>query len=418
MKNDIYEKEFNKIIEHQKKQMEREEENRFNKFLKLIFKNKIKVSFMFKVLEKIKKLSNDFKDLYKYYPEVMEQIQFNEDFILNLDSFKIDICNHIVAVHSLNTIFLDDNKRAEKQNNKEYILEVSECVIKQIKMREYGSLVFRKTMQLDEEDYLYFPPVYGIHVILTYLENNIYEYGKIAIYNSDGDKAYLLSILLTLVNKSKALIAIIDYKCFETGYSILRSVIELYIKYFILNYSKSDIGTFIDFTNYKMIYDEDNTYYEKFNELYAKVDKNVSKTEYLNYGWLDSIFEFNYLGEQKKYNFYSMLELANMLAEKNLNIKNYSTNIKKYYLKCHYYSHGNVQNTKYPIEYILEICNGFWSVLSGVIEEFNEMKQIKLINGVDIRKFINENINKLNKIKDRITSEKLDKFYRKIKNGF
>ena len=70
--------------------------------------------------------------------------------------------------------------------------------------------------------------------------------------------------------------------------------------------------------------------------------KNFNKTIYLNYGWLDSIFEFEYLGINKSYNFSDVVKLVNQLIYKDRKIKNYASNLEIYYKKYHYRSHANL----------------------------------------------------------------------------
>ena len=55
---------------------------------------------------------------------------------------------------------------------------------------------------------------------------------------------------------------------------------------------------------------------EDFEKEYLKNGKNVNKIAYLNYGWLDSVFEFEYLGIKKSYNFSDVVKLVNQFIYK------------------------------------------------------------------------------------------------------
>lgn len=92
------------------------------------------------------------------------------------DDLDLDIANHIVGVHTFNMLLMSNEERGKKQNSKKYIESLEETVIDQIKLRQYGSELFRKNKIYGNEDYLYYPSVYNLHVLVFYLLNLLVNY--------------------------------------------------------------------------------------------------------------------------------------------------------------------------------------------------------------------------------------------------
>lgn len=386
--------------------------------LKQVFKDKIKISFMFKILEIIKNQTRGYDNLFKYYPSYLEFDSVSR--LLSPENIEYDLCNHIVGVHTFNMILLDEYQRGQKQNDKKYIDELVKTVLEQVRIRECGSKLFRKQKIFGVDDFLYYPPVYNLHVLLVYLITKVNE---ININSKDTDFSKIKSkkvfkekvfniFIVHMLNKSKGIIGTIDYDSLNCGYPILRNVIEMYLTYLCLKYSSIDIEEYLEFNKYKITYDQEHKFSTEFEQKYNKNGNNVDKIAYLNYGWIDSIFEFEYLGIKKTYKFSDVIKLVNLLIEKNRGIKNYASNLEIYYRKCHYYSHANLFEFRYPITLITDLCKGLGEVLLGIAYELNIKENIDLLNGVDILRNTRITIDRLSKTKDELTNEKLEAYYK------
>ena len=68
------------------------------------------------------------------------------------DDLDLDIANHIVGVHTFNMLLMSNEERGKKQNSKKYIESLEKTVIDQIKLRQYGSELFRKNKIYGNEE--------------------------------------------------------------------------------------------------------------------------------------------------------------------------------------------------------------------------------------------------------------------------
>ena len=156
---------FKDYLEKEQDKMFQQQEKEEIEALKKYFKDKIKISFMFKVLKQIKKMTNDYKDILKYYPGYFRIDPIST--LLNLENIDLDLCNHITGVHSFNMLLTEEHERGAKQQSQKYIEEVANTVLEQVKVRQYGSMKFRRRKVFGNEDFFYYPPVYNLHVLLV-----------------------------------------------------------------------------------------------------------------------------------------------------------------------------------------------------------------------------------------------------------
>ena len=97
---------------------------------------------------------------------------------------------------------------------------------------------------------------------------------------------------------------------------------------------------------------------------------------------------------------------------KDRKIKNYASNLEVYYKKCHYHSHANLYGFRFPIIYIMDLCKGLGEVLLGIAYEINKIEKVDLFNGVDVVKAARLSVDRLHKIREELTTEKLEKYYK------
>ena len=403
---------FKDYLEKEQDKMFQLQEKEEIEALKKYFKDKIKISFMFKVLKQIKKMTNDYKDILKYYPGYFRIDPIST--LLSLENIDLDLCNHITGVHSFNMLLTEEHERGAKQQSQKYIEEVANTVLEQVKVRQFGSMKFRRRKVFGNEDFFYYPPVYNLHVLLVYLitiSNKIHNTDK-TIVDGDVKRNTLNYYLANILGKSRAVLSVIDYDALDSGYPILRNIIEMYLTYLAFNYSNADILEYMKFNDYKVHFDAEFKLPEEFEKEYLKNGKDVNKIAYLNYGWLDSIFEFEYLGIKKSYNFSDVVKLVNQLIYKDRKIKNYASNLEVYYKKCHYHSHANLYGFRFPIIYIMDLCKGLGEVLLGIAYEINKIEKVELFNGVDLVKAARLSVDRLHKIREELTTEKLEKYYK------
>ena len=60
----------------------------------------------------------------------------------------------------------------------------------------------------------------------------------------------------------------------------------------------------------------------------------------------------------------------------------------------------------------MDLCKGLGEVLLGIAYEINKIEKVDLFNGVDIVKAARLSVDRLHKIREELTTEKLEKYYK------
>lgn len=395
------------------------DQERYNKIerkcLKSVFSNKIKVSFMFKVLSQIKKITNDYKDILKCYNMASEANPLA--FVTNGENIEYDLCYHITGVHNFNMLLVEEHERGIKQESQKYIEEVANTVLIQVKLRLFGSSMFRYRKLLTSESYLYYPPVYSLFTLTNFLFYIYKKYYKDNEEKIEADKksATLTALIDVILARSSAVLATIDYDIYECGYPILRSIIETYLVYLLFNLSNAKVDEYLKFNEYKEKYDAEFRLPEEFEKGYYKKRKDVNIISYLNYGWIDSIFDFEYLGIKKSYSLSDIVKVVNQLMYNDRRTKDYASKLEVYYKKCHYHSHSNISGFRFPIIYIMDLCKGLGEVLIGTANEIGKIFRIPKFENIDLVKYARVSVDKLHKIRKELNTEQLEKYYKNKK---
>ena len=212
---------FKEYLEKEQEKMVQQQEKADKEALKTVFKDKIKVSFMFKVLKQIQKITNYYSDILKYYPGFFRIDPIST--LMSTENVELDLCCHIVGIHTFNMLLTEEHERGAKQQSQKYIEEVANTVLEQVKVRQYGSMLFRKRKIFGNEDFLYYPPVYNLHVLLVYLitiSNKIHNTDK-TIVDGDVKRNTLNYYLANILGKARAVLSVIDYDTLDSGYPIL-----------------------------------------------------------------------------------------------------------------------------------------------------------------------------------------------------
>lgn len=207
---------------------------------------------MFKVLKQIEKMTNDYKDILKYYPGYFRIDPIST--LLSLENIDLYLCSHITGVHTFNMLLTEEHESGTKQQSQKYIEEVANTVLEQVKVKQYGRMRFRRRKVFGNEDFFYYPPVYNLHVLLVYLitiSNKIHNTDKI-IVDGDVKRNILNYYLANILGKARAVLSVIDYDALDSGYPILRNIIEMYLAYLAFNYSNADIVEYLKFNSYKV----------------------------------------------------------------------------------------------------------------------------------------------------------------------
>ena len=60
----------------------------------------------------------------------------------------------------------------------------------------------------------------------------------------------------------------------------------------------------------------------------------------------------------------------------------------------------------------MDLCKGLGEVLLGIAYEINKIEKVDLFNGVDVVKTARLSVDRLHKIREELTTEKLERYYK------
>lgn len=60
----------------------------------------------------------------------------------------------------------------------------------------------------------------------------------------------------------------------------------------------------------------------------------------------------------------------------------------------------------------MDLCKGLGEVLLGIAYEINKIKKVELFNDADLVKSARLSVDRLHKIREELTTEKLERFYK------
>lgn len=321
-----------------------------DKILKELFKDKINSSFLIKIKSEV--FNKIAPDLFNYY-----SINFdNAKIVTGRDETpEYDICRIIVGVHKHNSIFLTKEEIRNNEKNYNYQQKIVDEVIEKIKFRQYGSKFFCRNQLLLGDEFLYFPVPYELFVMSV----------KSSALISEKSNPLFIHYKDIICNALSAL-TLLENNLLSNAYPLCRTMIELYLKACIIQKHPEINDTYLKFCNFEIEQSCcSQEYPEEFEKLYANHRlPTKSKTNYLHYGWLDKISDYN--------DTYSIYGILNYLFD---NTDNRKHQLERLYKMCHGYTHGSVSYVEYPLLQYFEISMMLYYVISDVFNAIrNELK--------------------------------------------
>lgn len=365
------------------------------KALKKIFKDDIKESFLISVFNNVQK---KYVDILDYYPNEFDLSPTN--LIINGDAqIDYDICCHIVGIHKFNMLFLPESTRGEYQKNPKYISELSEQVHNHIKLRQFGSSFFRTKALMTGDKFLFFPIGYDMFVATTYL---------FALITEDRIKQNrLFYFYQSMLNECVSILTLIENGLLLQVYPQARNLIELYFKYEVLSNKPDAIQEYYDFCNYEIEFNCCSTFNEEFLKKYEG-HKEVDKINYLHFGWIDKIFDFNYLEDGKKYSIPGLYNYLKMIRKNEANIDE----LKKLHNICHSFSHGSTISKTFPIHSYFELMPVLYNILRVILKDICDYLKIQpIINDIDIMKKMEKDWKLFIEKKEMLTVDRAKIYY-------
>lgn len=381
-----------KQLEEQMKQMEEmmnaakkfnEEEN---KALKKLFAGKIKQNFLIEIKEMIMRRPDYTNLMIALYGALDVSA---EALLQGKENSSLDLCKFITMIHFFNTLTLNNDKRAALHDDKEYKEKLIIQVMDALKLRNIA-LMYNSKDSLEG----YYPLTYGIYALNNYMlaqfdikmRQQKMPKGKNGVFKSQ--------LHFKMMNKIKAILILVDNNLIEESFNPLRSLIELFMIYLVLFNAESDAVNAYS-KHVKLQFDYQNT--NKKNEFlitnFKNIDPSINKIDYMNFGWLDYIFEYGYIDKKdRKYRISDVADLLNMLYKKER--PNIGSTLYKYYSECSPLSHGfNGFIDRYTFKQnVLEKVCYILSYLAYNFEYLYDMKFI--LNGIDVMKYTEDIYNR------------------------
>lgn len=352
--------------------MKREE----NQALKKMFGNRIKQSFLIEIKERVSRNP----EYVMIAPKIYDLFNFStEKMLVGIDNPSFDICKHITMIHYANTVLLNDGDRGLLQSDEKYKKQLEEQVLLQIKLRLFGEVDFTNS-SIDS----FFPLIYITNVIGNFLISNLNNIIKSKSKVNQKNYVFKMQILCKIANKIKACCKLIDGRLIEEAYNPLRSMIELIMIFLAIGQDENHSSEYMKFVGYRNEYQNTlkipKELQNKYNNRFQKNTK-FSIVDYMNFGWLDSIFEFGYIDEkEKRYKIHDVALLLDMVYKNN----KFGSNLYKFYRECNTLSHGVIEGVNIFVSRVI-ICKKILLVLALIKPILKELFDLEFIyNNIDI----------------------------------
>ena len=226
------------------------------------------------------------------------------------------------------------------------------------------------------DKFLFFPIGYDMFVITSYLY-------LLLDTDSAVKEHQLYHFYASMLAESISILSLIENGLLLQAYPQARNLIELYFKYEVLFGKPEALDEYYTFCDYEILYNTSNKFADDFRKKYEAHKDNVGIIDYLHFGWIDSIFDFEYLQKEKEY---SIPGLYNYLKFKHKNDANIDA-LKNLHNICHAFSHGSTISKAYPIESFFELMPALFNVLHAILIDIcNIVEHNPIIEGIDIRK--------------------------------
>lgn len=367
--------------------------------LRRFFSGKIKGTFLLEMKYNILRMLGN--EIHKYYTlQISDKMMASMD----LDLPDFDICCHIVGLHRSNLIFVSESERLEKEKSEEYKLSLTKAVIENVKLRNYGSIYFRRQSIIHGDNFIYFHVPYDLFIISV----------KMCELLSTYRNPNLMCVFFSAIaKKSIATLTLLEDGFLDSAYPLCRGIIELYIKMLVLMHCPDACDYYSDFSSFELNKSCINQEYSQdFNDLFNKRrNKNFrNKSDFLHYGWVDCIDDYHLVQLRP----YTISGLISYLKTKyNAEQVKCFDDLETLYKMCHGYTHGNTYFSKYPLLNYFEISTMLYYTVSHSYRILCElMKVSNAINGVNIADRLDKDFSQLALQYSKRSTENFELYYK------
>ena len=341
------------------------------------FKKEIQPGFLIKMLHYVlDAIGPDLNQIYDF--------NLSEERLMtgNITTANYEICQTIIGVHHAYSIFLTSDDYSANQKDKEYQKNLVKQVGEMVILRRYAADFFRKKpLSQVGERYIYYPVPYFLF-ILSMRTNLILFENKLS-----GDSAYWEYYI---IHKTLAALTLLEDQFLDAAYMPCRTVIEMFVKLMLFRkhpHLFSESQKFIRFDIDKTCCSQ--KYSKEFDALFDnRKNGKATKTDFLHYGFVDSIDGYHEIVQHSPYSIKGILKF--LAADADDDTKEMLERINRLYTMCHGYAHGNVTIAKYPTLHYFEISLILGEIIprvySMVCEDYGlplEMEGYNILNRFD-----------------------------------
>lgn len=371
------------------------------KALRNIFKNQIKGNFLIDTYNRT--LNRLGTSLFQYF-----DLQLTKERMVAgaTEKLEYEICKHIVGLHRSNLVFKIEDERLEMEKSETYKKQLVGEVVENIKLRQYGSMFFRPYPLTKGDKFIYFHLPHDLFVICIRMNEILRESSR----NNE-----LFSIHSQIINKALAALTLLEDGFLDNAYPLCRGTLELYIKFLVLNACPGLMAEYNKFNSFEIMKNCcEQGYTEDFLECYnSRLNTSQNnKVEYLYYGWVDKIEDYHQVVKTKPYSLTGLLTFLKHVYD----VSYHTTleNIKVLYERCHGYTHGNADLSKYPLLHYFEISIMLYTVLRPLYQLICEnYSKEESIQGIDISEKLDSDFNLLISQYEQRTTEKFEEYYKR-----
>ena len=377
------------------------------KAIKEVFGNRIKQSFIIQMRSKVKKIMGNelfqcFRNMYKFDGETI--LKGNQDLYVDYE-----LCRNIVGIHRTNTIFMDENQRAKLQSDSNYRKKLAEEVCAHMRLRPFVGYYTRLNQFFLGDEFLFFSIPYKIFAICIHSNMLLARYGNVFLYD----------LFLMIFNKGLSALCLLENNMFDCIYPITRAIIEIYIKILAFKTCPKAYNKYKELCHYDLVKGCNIEYPEEFNQIFLQRRKQNenSKLDYLHFGWVDAIPDFDKKTKRKNYKINSVFDYLNDYYSKiNPDFLKILDYIKYLYNFCHTFTHGTSGRSKYPLVHYFDIAKMLsLTIIPSYQMLCEEINVDTKINNVDIISMLEKNV-ALMLNQDKLKSiENFEEYYKTFK---
>lgn len=373
--------------------------------LKKLFQDQIHGNFLIKIFYKLLDKVPGFSDMVWQTFTVVPDNSFLQS--TNMEVPDFEICKYIVGAHKSNTLFKTNKEINNLEENSDYINQLMNDIVCNIKLREYSGAFYRSKQIISGDRFGFFNLIVDFFTITIYALLNIKNN---ALDLSDN-------LYSSLFNRSLAVLSLIDDNLIDDAYPSCRGMIEIYFKLLVLKCCPNIKSTFEKFINYGI---NNNICLQGWGKEFKKEFSNrkfkccKSMRDYIQYGWVDMITDYDFSGKTYPY---VLSSVGNYLQIKFPHISNDIKRLVDMYKFCNNYSHGNLARCCYQINDYFNSTFILANILPYAFELFCSSHCLNpIINDIDILDKIKHDIRIFYEAYAKRTTENFEMYYRRFKN--